>query len=304
MVDKLKTDNTSGANEFIDKALDVIRTQLELERDLNKILTEQIYELFAIIIDSRPSMAPLINTMGYFILEGKDLTKKNLLKKLDSFQEERQIRENRLNLEFQSFLKNFKKENLRIMLISYSSTITKLLIQNPRQDLSFYILESRPLLEGQYVAEKLSSMYETHLIIDAAMGKFIEQIDLVLVGIDSILSDGTIINKIGTYPLACLAHENKKKVYAIGDSFKYNLKNHYGQDIIIEKKPAKEIYDRRIKNEFLKIHNYYFDRTPSKYIHGIISDLGVLSISEFLNKIKNVLPMEWFENFVGTHWVK
>jgi translation initiation factor 2B subunit (eIF-2B alpha/beta/delta family) len=300
MVEKIKADNTSGASEFIEKVLDVIRAQLELIRDFKKEITPNMLELYGVLINCRPSMAPLINTIGYFIPEEYNITKEYLLKRLESFQEDRKKREKLIEAAFQSFIKSFEKENIKLMIISYSSTITRSLMQNQHLNMTFYILESRPLLEGRKVAEILSSKYETYLIVDAAIGKFIEKIDLVLVGIDSILSDGSIVNKIGTYPLACIARENKKKVYAVGDSFKYNLKSHYGQNVVIEGKPAEEIYDIRIKNELLKIRNYYFDKTPSKYIDGIISDLGVLSIPEFLSKIKTVLPIKWFENFLRT----
>ncbi|TXT64108.1 MAG: hypothetical protein BAJALOKI1v1_610004 [Promethearchaeota archaeon] len=98
-------------------------------------------------------------------------------------------------------------------------------------------MESRPLLEGQHAAEYLSKYFETHLNIDAALLVFIKEVDLVVVEVDSILKDGSIINKIGTYPLAYLAHSNGKKIYILGDSFKYNLRSHYDQEISIEKSP-------------------------------------------------------------------
>ena len=130
------------------------------------------------------------------------------------------------------------------------------------------------------------------------MGKFIKSVDIVLLGIDSILRDGSIVNKIGSHPLACIAADNNKEVYAIGDSFKYNLKSHYGQEIIIESKPIYEVYSKKIKKKIFHVHNYYFDITPSKYLNGIISDLGVLPIPEFLEKVKNAIPLEWFKSFL------
>jgi len=153
------------------------------------------------------------------------------------------------------------------MLISYSSTIFNLLLKNKEKNLNIYVLESRPLLEGRRVAEKLSYYFQTNLIIDAAIGKFINQIDLVLIGIDSVLREVSIINKIGTYPLALLAKSNKIDVYAVGDSFKYNLRSQYGQEIIIEKKPSQEIYNKKTNNN-LRIHNYYFEVTPPGIYNG------------------------------------
>jgi translation initiation factor 2B subunit (eIF-2B alpha/beta/delta family) len=130
------------------------------------------------------------------------------------------------------------------------------------------------------------------------MGKFIGSVDIVLLGIDSVLRDGSIVNKIGSHPLACIAADNNKEVFAVGDSYKYNLKNHYGREIIVEDKPIYEVYSKRIKKKSFHVHNYYFDITPSKYISGIISDLGMLTIPEFLEKVINAIPLEWFKPFI------
>ena len=46
------------------------------------------------------------------------------------------------------------------------------------------------------------------------------------------------------------------------------------------------------------MHNYYFDITPPEYIDGVISDLGILTIKEFIERVKNKLPLDWFEKFI------
>ncbi len=294
----LRADNTSGANELIDEALEIIRVQLELIKDQNEDIKEEIFNLARNIIDTRPSMAPLINTMGFLVHDLEKLNKKNLEERINQFYVDRAEREKALTQVFRTFLKNKKIAAPKIMLISYSSTILNQLIENKDYNFEIYILESRPLLEGIRVAVTLSSYFKTNLIIDAAMGKFIDQIDFILIGVDSILKDGSVINKIGTFPLAVLANERNIDVYVVGDCFKYNLKNHYGEEVIIEEKPTNELYSEESQKELLKIHNYYFDITPPKYITGIISDLGILKMEEFLKLAKENLPIEWYEEFL------
>jgi translation initiation factor eIF-2B subunit delta len=225
-------------------------------------------------------------------------SKQTLLEKLKTFPAERLRIDNALTSSFHSFLDRFEGKKLNVMLISYSTTIIKHLKENTKNDFTFYVLESRPLLEGRRTAEILSSNFETHLITDSAMGKFIKKVDIVLLGIDSVLRDGSIVNRIGSYPLACIAAANSKDVYAIGDSFKYNLKSHYDQKIIVEQKPIYEVYSKKIKKELFKVHNLYFDITPSKYFKDVISDLGILTVPEFLEKVKSTLPLEWFKSFL------
>jgi translation initiation factor 2B subunit (eIF-2B alpha/beta/delta family) len=294
----LKRDNKSGANQLIDKSLEILKLQLKIIKDPHRDIKDLILNLSKEIIESRPSMAPLINTVGYLINGLDSYTKYEIIKRIEALYKVKNIITQNLEKEFQNFLMKKSIKRPKIMLISYSSTILSLLKKNNNQNFLIYILESRPLCEGKNVAEILSSSFETHLIIDAAMGKFIKDIDFVLVGIDSILKNGSIVNKIGTYPLACIAKEHKKEVFGVGDSFKYNLKSHFNHKISIEDKPINEVYDRKIPNELFKVHNYYFDITPPQFISGIISDLGTLTPDQFIKEIKNKLPLDWFNEFI------
>ncbi len=298
MIHDLKTDKTSGASELIEFALEILEAYLHTIKDPNMDITEDILVLSKELFNVRPSMAPIINTIGYFIHDLEFFSKQTLLEKFKTFPAERLRIDDALTSAFHSFLERFEGKKLNVMLISYSTTIIKHLKENTKNDFTFYILESRPLFEGRRTAEILSSNFETHLITDSAMGKFIKKVDIVLLGIDSILRDGSIVNKIGSYPLACIAAANNKDVYAVGDSFKYNLKSHYNQKIIIETKPIYEVYSKKIKKELFKVHNFYFDITPSNYFKEIISDLGVLTTPEFLEKVKSTLPLEWFKSFL------
>ncbi|MFX1456153.1 MAG: translation initiation factor eIF-2B [Promethearchaeota archaeon] len=302
LLKELKEDNSSGAAEFIDKAIEIIKFQLKQIKVSQVNIKDEIFIISKRIIETRPSMAPLINTIGY-ILNDLDTVNKEIINerlvKLDI--KRRRIKEN-LELNFHNFLENRTKPLLRIMLISYSSTIFNLLLNNNDHNLELYILESRPLMEGKRVAERLSKHFKTHLIIDAAVGYFINHVDLVLVGIDSVLRDGSIVNKIGTFPLAIIAKSQDIDVFVVGDSFKYNLRSHFGQQILIEEKPIREVYNKQITGK-LEIHNYYFDITPPQYFTGIISDLGVLNMKTFLEKVKEKLPIEWFKYFINNKGV-
>ena len=303
LLSNLRDDNSSGATELIEKALDIIKIQLELTENSNADITKDIYRLSKEIINSHPSMAPLINVIGYLIHDLRVITKNDLLERLNQFETDKLRRQKALEESFRTFLTSKGKKELKIMLISYSSTINKLLKNNKDYPLEIFILESRPLLEGHRVAEFLSSYFKTNLIIDAAMGKFIDGIDLVLIGVDSILKNGSIINKIGTFPLTVLAKSKNVDVYAVADSFKYNLRSLYSQKVLIEDKPIKEIYDKEQINDLLKVHNLYFDITPPDYITGIISDLGILGMKDFLKKVKKSLPIEWFKYFLNNKMV-
>jgi translation initiation factor 2B subunit (eIF-2B alpha/beta/delta family) len=296
---EIVNDNESGATEFIEKVLEIYEIHTDLLNDDLKENKRKTILLSRKIINSRPSMATLINTVGIILEDLDKVTSLTLQKSIEKFRKRKaEIQEN-LTKNFKSSLTSYKKKGLKIMLISYSSTITELLLNIKNISIEIFVLESRPLFEGRKTAQILSKKFTTHLIIDAAMGFFIDDIDVVLVGIDSILKDGSIINKIGTYPLAVIAQKNLCDVYAVGSSLKYNLKNHYGKDITIEKKPDKElINDLDFFNGEIQIHNYYFEKTPKEFITGLISDLGVEKIDNFIEKVINTLPIEEVQDLI------
>ncbi|MFX1376879.1 MAG: hypothetical protein ACFFA0_13825 [Promethearchaeota archaeon] len=298
LLNTLKENKSSGASELIEDALGIIKAQLDLQEDRNMDRTEEIYILFKRIIDSRPTMAPLINCIGYILQDISIITKSTLENRIKQFKNNEIKKKQALENNFRKFLKEREKKLKKIMLISYSSTILNILEKNKDFNLEIFVLESRPLLEGRSTAKILSKYFKTTLIIDAAMGKFLEQTDLVLIGVDSILRDGSIINKIGSYPLTALSKLKNIDAYAVGDSNKYNLRSHYGHEILIEKKLSSEVFDIRDDTN-IDVMNYYFELIPSKYISGIISDLGVITIQKFIERVKNLLPIEWFKYFIN-----
>ena len=77
---------------------------------------------------------------------------------------------------------------------------------------------------------------------------------------------------------------------------KYNLRNHFGLPVEIVKKPSIEVIGRKEHN-FL-VENFYFDITPAKFIHRIISDLGILIPKKFIEEVKKSIPLDWFKNFM------
>jgi len=298
LIRDLKEDNESGANELVSNAIEIINAQLELIEEPDRNIEELIHKLSKEIIQTRSSMAPLINLIGFLISNIPTITKKQIGKRLKKYLEIREQKQKELEQVFISFLRGQKKKPLKIMLISYSSTIINILNKIKDLDLEFFVLESRPLLEGHRTAKLLSQRFPTNLIIDAAMSDFIEQSDLVLIGADSVLKDGSIINKVGTKTLTFLAKSRGIKVYVVGDSFKYNLRSHFCNDLVIERKPPEEIYKVKEEKRNLKIHNYYFDITPTNYVKGIISEFGVLIMHDFLKNVKKEIPIEWFKRYM------
>ena len=143
-------------------------------------------------------------------------------------------------------------------------------------------LETRPVLQGARL-----TAFELHyagipvtLIVDGASGYVMREVgvDLVLVGADRILSDGTVYNKIGTYNLAIIAKEHNVPFYSVAPTSTFDLKSRREDVIIEQRNPAevREIKGVKIAPSGVNVLNPAFDMTPPEYLTGILTEKGIL----------------------------
>jgi methylthioribose-1-phosphate isomerase len=142
--------------------------------------------------------------------------------------------------------------------------------------------ETRPFLQGA----RLTS-WELHkddipvtLITDSMAGHFMKsgQIDCVVVGSDRIAANGDVANKIGTYTVAVLAHENNIPFYVAAPTSTVDLDCPTGDDIPIENRDVSEVTtvgNRVLAPEGIEVANPAFDVTPARYVTAIITERGV-----------------------------
>jgi methylthioribose-1-phosphate isomerase len=111
-------------------------------------------------------------------------------------------------------------------------------------------------------------------------GYFLSQgkVDCVIVGADRIAGNGDTANKIGTYSLAVLAHENRVPFYVAAPTSTIDLNINTGAEIPIEVRNSEEVTSIagiRIAPENVKAANPAFDVTPHRYITAIITEGGI-----------------------------
>jgi translation initiation factor eIF-2B subunit alpha len=94
--------------------------------------------------------------------------------------------------------------------------------QNKNFDL--IILEGQPDCAGLKAAKYYSSKLNIPVTVipDNALGWVMEQIDIVLVGAEGVMENGGIVNKIGTYAMACAAKATASKPFYVAvESYKF-----------------------------------------------------------------------------------
>lgn len=149
--------------------------------------------------------------------------------------------------------------------------------------LNVLVDETRPRLQGARLTSwELKNLGVDHTIIaDGASGHYLRRskVDLCLVGADRIAANGDAANKIGTYNLAVVAHENNVPFYVVAPFSTIDLQIPHGDQIPIEEREADEVLyvgEERIAPEGVKAGNPAFDVTPNRYIAGIVTEYGVI----------------------------
>lgn len=116
------------------------------------------------------------------------------------------------------------------------------------------------------------------LIADPAIGFFMPHVDLVLTGSDAMRPEGNV-NKIGTYVLALAARAHRKPYYVAANTLKLDKRRAF----VIEERPPSEVW-RPLKG--VKIRDPAFDVTPWIYVKGVVTEAGILSPKQIVNKLK------------------
>lgn len=159
-----------------------------------------------------------------------------------------------------------------ILTHSISSTIIEVFRQCLHFSVKAIITESRPGNEGVMLAKQLSDLeIPTQYITDAQMGLFIQQCDIALVGADTVLTDGSLVNKAGTYLLALAAADHHVPFYVCSESHKFSKKSL--KDIGLEEKDSKELKPPQLTS--VRARNIYFDVTPRSLITGYVTENGI-----------------------------
>ena len=146
--------------------------------------------------------------------------------------------------------------------------------------------ETRPLLQGARLTayELKRDGIPVTLITDNMAGYVMSKglVDKVIVGADRIVQDA-VVNKIGTYSVAVLAHEHGIPFYVAAPTSTFDLA-HTAKDVIIEERKPEEVTHvgcQQTAPDGVAVYNPAFDATPLKYVACIITESGIYTKKDF-----------------------
>jgi methylthioribose-1-phosphate isomerase len=146
-----------------------------------------------------------------------------------------------------------------------------------------YACETRPVLQGARLTtwEAKQDHVPVTLLADAAAASLLAggKVQAVLVGADRIAADGSVANKVGTYPLAVLAQRHGVPFLVVAPTTTFDLSCPTGAHIPIENRPAREVTEvggKAVAAAGVEAYNPAFDVTPPTLITAIITERGVV----------------------------
>ncbi|URN16319.1 MULTISPECIES: S-methyl-5-thioribose-1-phosphate isomerase [Streptomyces] len=161
-----------------------------------------------------------------------------------------------------------------------------------------WIDETRPLLQGARLTayEAARNGLTATLLTDNAAGSLFAagEVDAVLVGADRIAADGSVANKIGTYPLAVLARYHHVPFVVVAPLTTIDPGTPDGASIEIEQRPGSEVTQLTappaagavtagasggtlVAPLGTRAYNPAFDVTPPELVTAIVTEAGVVS---------------------------
>lgn len=144
--------------------------------------------------------------------------------------------------------------------------------------------ETRPLLQGaRLTAYELSRAgIEVTLITDSTAATVLREgrVNAVITGADRIVANGDAANKIGTYPLAVMAHHHQVPFIVAAPTTTFDLGLPSGDQIPIEERAPEEVtksFGRLNAPADIEVYSPAFDITPSALITALVTERGVIS---------------------------
>jgi len=182
--------------------------------------------------------------------------------------------------------------NSVILTHCHSSSVVETLIKAKKKISKVYCCEARPLYQGRMTVSDLTRAgIDATLIVDNAASTLMKECDYFFTGADAILADGDVINKIGTNQLSTVCKRYEVLHYVCTSSHKFEPASFYGKKEPMEQRDSDEVWEKKARGK-VKILNPAFDRTDSKYIEGIITELGVFSPEQLTSVLYRKLQLE------------
>jgi translation initiation factor 2B subunit (eIF-2B alpha/beta/delta family) len=275
-IKEIELDRSSGASQLARKALDVLRFFVQTSRKKTyKAFVEDFKKVGRRLLEAKPNMAPVQNLVAQIVYEVDTLEERDLVvvRKFAVSRIDKLRKESKLAVKKSAEQgANLIADSDYLSTCSYSSTVCETLKAAKQQGKHFkvFVAESRnednKFRYGQILANFLHSInISTEVFPDDEIYRYVSKTRYVLVGADSLLCDGSIINGAPTYKVAFKAKECGIPFYSVCETTKANTLSYLGKSTELEEG---------------------FELVPANLITGIITEKGILETNDIIEIMK------------------
>ncbi|HEX75579.1 MAG TPA: hypothetical protein G4O12_03235 [Dehalococcoidia bacterium] len=280
-INEIRDDRLHGAGWLSRQAINTLNLAIkEGQADTVADFINEIRMVAAELIKTRPSMISIANYTHQFLHQ--IILRSQKEKELDSIRDFALAKGNEL-IKFSEQAASKAAENAAaiisnldtVITCSYSSTMCQAfeLAKQKRTNFQVIIAESNSegKTYGEITAEQLKQQgIPVEAIPDEDIKLDISKTTKALVGADSILVDGSLINGIPTHRLAQAATETKIPFYTVCETAKFDAQSHQGKQPKLE--PG-------------------FDEIPPNLITAIITERGIIKPTQVINYIEEMASL-------------
>lgn len=269
-VETVETDREHGSEYLSIRALEVLRDQAARDPEDTSLAA-----LAQRLRTARPSMTVIENRVNRLMFEASGDDELRLTA-------EREIERALTRGIDAAAAAADRLTNVSVLTLSRSGTVRKTL---ERFDGDVFVAESLPGREGVALAESIAPAGDVTLLPDSAIAHALStSVDAVLVGADTVLADGSVLNKVGTRGTALAAAHEDVPVYAVTTADKVRSStntdtdsdSHPAAQLDLEPSEPSTVYEG---DADLDVLAPTFDVTPADRVTVITED-GPQSVSD------------------------
>jgi ribose 1,5-bisphosphate isomerase len=270
-IEQVRNDREHGSRWLVREAMLILRDLAAASFPSQEEQMQRLQQAGRTLAQARPAMAALAAAVGYIlnVQGGPAAVAQAAEAHLQAYDKATEL----ITTHASPLLQG------RLMTCSISGTVLDVLIACRQQIEEVVVLEGRPRYEGRVMAQSLSAQgIAVTLITDAQADIFLPSCTAVVVGADSVLANGDVLNKAGTALLAWAARGHHLPFYVLCETLKISAHRWSADLSMLEEKEPEEVLEQPPTG--VSVRNFYFDRTPYKLITGLLTERGPLRKQE------------------------
>jgi ribose 1,5-bisphosphate isomerase len=294
-VERIRKLEVQGARNVAIAAIKALQTLAEQTKAKNKTaFLNELKEAQAMLFASRETEPLMRNAVRWIISQAQDCSSEKV-----------EVIGPMISSNVSLFLQNLEasrertaeigakriRDGMLVFTHCHSSTVTRMIAKAKADGKNFSVIctETRPAFQGRITAREMVELdIQTMFIVDSAARFYMGDVDLVVVGADAITSEGNVVNKVGTSSIAVLANEARKPFYVVSELLKFDPETLNGEYEGIEQRNPSEVWNEAPQK--LYVRNPAFDVTPSRYIHGLICEEGIIAPQSIVETVHRSYP--------------